>query len=299
MVAGEVAQDGATGRGKAERSDLVEPGHPSTLAQIESVRLAVEGGLDRYTLQGLLPAGCARNALDCALIDLEAKLSGRPAWELLGLAGPPASVVTVYTLSLDTPVAMANEARRQLHRPALKLKLGGCGDLERVAAVREVNPDAQILVDANTAWDVATLDRYMPELKRLGVALIEQPLPAKADASLAGLARTVPIAADESSRDRSSLVSLTGRFDIVNIKLDKAGGLTEAMELIRQATSLGMEIMVGCSFGTSLAIAPALIAAQFAKFVDLDAPLLLARDRELGLMYTNGRVGPAEPSLWG
>jgi L-alanine-DL-glutamate epimerase-like enolase superfamily enzyme len=295
VVVAEVSGGAHRGRGEcvpyARYGESVE----SVLAQIESVRGALT---DRETLQAQLPAGAARNAIDCALWDLEAKRAGRRAWELAGLP-EPAPQVTAYTLSLDEPAAMAEAARAAAGRPLLKLKLGGEGDVERVAAVRAVVPRARLIVDANEAWRPEQLEPFGRALADLGVELIEQPLPASDDGALAGASRPVPICADESCHDRAGLPALVGRYDCINLKLDKAGGLTEALALAREADRLGLRLMVGCMVGTSLAMAPATVAAGRAAFVDLDGPLLLARDREPALNYEGGLIHRPTAALWG
>jgi L-alanine-DL-glutamate epimerase-like enolase superfamily enzyme len=268
------------------------------IAAIEGLRTRIEDGLDRIGLQELLPPGAARNALDCACWDLEAKRAGQPVWELAGLP-PLAPVTTAYTLSLDTPEAMGRAAAANTARPLLKLKLAGPDDLARVEAVRANAPETRLIVDANEGW---TLDDYValaPKLAMLGVVLIEQPLPAGRDAALAGLPRPVPVCADESCHATDSLAELAGRYDAVNIKLDKTGGLTEALELKQAALAQGYQIMVGCMLATSLAMAPAILVAQGAAFVDLDGPLLLGRDRPEGLRYQGSSLYPPEPALWG
>ena len=266
---------------------------------IEGLRGEIERGLEREALCEALPPGAARNAVDCALWDLEAKTAGRRAWD--GRPGrAPGPVVTAYTLGIDEPAAMREAAVRHASRPLLKVKLDGDRVTERVAAVRAGAPEARIIVDANEAWTVETLVRSLPELARLGVDLVEQPLPAGADEALAEIERTVPVAADESCHTRDDLPDLAGRYDVVNIKLDKTGGLTEAFALRDAAVAAGLGVMVGCMLGTSLAMAPALLVAQGASFVDLDGPLLLARDRAPGLAYhPDGRVEPPPPELWG
>ncbi len=247
-----------------------------------------------------LPAGAARNAVDCALWDLEAKRSGTPAWRLAGLEVPPATVTTVFTLSVDSPEAMGEAAAANAERPLLKLKMTGDGlDLDRVARIHANAPRTRLVVDANEAWDVATYRDLAPKLAGLGVEMIEQPLPAKDDGGLLGLERPVPVCADESCHDTATLAALVGKYDTVNIKLDKTGGLTEALRLRAEAERLGFGIMVGCMIGTSLGMAPAMLVAQGVGLVDLDAPLLLAKDREAGMRYVGSVVHPAEPSLWG
>ncbi len=288
----------ATGRGEcvpyARYGETVD----GVIAAIEGLRARLEDGLDRRGLQALLPAGAARNALDCAYWDLEAKRAGHPVWRLCGLA-PLDAVTTAYTLSLDTPEAMGRAAAANAARPLLKLKLAGPDDLARVEAVRANAPETRLIVDANEGW---TLDDYVelaPKLARLGVVLIEQPLPAGQDAPLAGLPRPVPVCADESCHATESLAGIAGRYDAVNIKLDKTGGLTEALALKQAALAQGYQIMVGCMLATSLAMAPAVLIAQGAAFVDLDGPLLLKRDRPEGLRYQGSTLHPPEPALWG
>jgi L-alanine-DL-glutamate epimerase-like enolase superfamily enzyme len=260
---------------------------------------AVAGGLDRAALQTAMAPGAARNALDVALWDIEAKQTGTSVWALAGIVDEPKPVVTAYTLSVDTPERMAAAAQEEAHRPLLKLKLTGAGDLERVRAVRAGAPKAALIVDANEAWTLDHLRDYSPALAELGVALIEQPLPAGQDEALATLPHPVPLCADESCHTSADLPELVGRYDYVNIKLDKSGGLTEGLALLGAARAQGFKIMVGCMIGSSLAMAPALLLAQSAEFVDLDAPLLLARDRQPGLRYEGSLVYPPKPNLWG
>lgn len=267
-------------------------------ATIDGLAEAVAGGLERAALQELLPAGAARNAIDCALWDLEAKRSGRRVWEAAGLAAP-SPLITAYTLSLDAPAAMEAAARQAAQRPLLKVKLGGAGDVERIRAVRRGAPAATLIVDANEAWDEALFPEAMAACAEAGVRLVEQPLPAGRDEALAHLPRPIPVCADESLHTRADLDALSGRYDAVNIKLDKAGGLTEALALAGEARSRGLKVMVGCMVATSLAMAPAFLVAGGADFVDLDGPLLLARDREPGLAYEGSRVFPPAPALWG
>ncbi len=245
-----------------------------------------------------MAAGSARNAVDCALWDLEAKRQRRRAWKIARHA-PPAPVTTVYTISLGSPEQMAKDAAKAAGRPLLKLKLGGEGDLERVRAVRAAAPAARFTVDANEAWTPAMLRDYPGELATLGVELIEQPLPAGDDDALAGVERPIPIAADESCLDRASLAAVTGRYDVINIKLDKTGGLSEALVLAAAGREAGLGLMLGCNLGTSLAMAPAMLLAGGCRFVDLDGPLLLLRDREPGLRFEGSRIHPPTPALWG
>ncbi len=258
----------------------------------------VAAGLDRQTLRTLLPGGAARNALDCALIDLEAKIAGKPAHQLLGCS-PPGRHVTCYTLSLGTPESMEEAARAASHRALLKVKLGGDGDVERIAAVRRGAPNSRLVVDANEAWTAETLRPNLEACAAAGVELIEQPLPAGKDEALAGIVSPIPLCADESMHDSKSLAHLPPWYSAINIKLDKTGGLTDALELRAAALARGLKIMVGCMVGTSLAMAPALLVAEGASFVDLDGPLLLAKDREPALSYPESFVAPAPPGLWG
>jgi L-alanine-DL-glutamate epimerase-like enolase superfamily enzyme len=265
---------------------------------IEACGPVLAQGLDRAGLQAMLPPGAARNAVDCALWDLEAKMSGRSAAELAGLA-PLRAVETAFTNSLAAPEDMAARALAAAHYPLLKLKLGGDGDEERLAAVRQAVPNARLIADANEAWRASNLERLLAAAKAARVELIEQPLPAGDDAVLQHIARVVPVCADESVHDRASLATIAKRYDAVNIKLDKTGGLTEALATAAEARRLGLKIMVGCMVATSLAMAPALLLAQDADFVDLDGPLLLERDRVPGLTYTSGTVMPPPAALWG
>jgi L-alanine-DL-glutamate epimerase-like enolase superfamily enzyme len=265
------------------------------LAEIEATRLE---SADRHALRRTMKPGAARNAIDCALWDIEAKGLAKPAWRLAGLEAFTA-VTTAYTLSLGDPESMGQAARRAADKPLLKLKLGGAGDAERVRAVRAAAPRARLVVDANEAWREADFGENLRACAAAGVELVEQPLPAGADDLLATIRREVPICADESVHTAADLGRLRTKYDAVNIKLDKAGGLTEALELLAAARAGGFKIMVGCMVGTSLAMAPALILAQSADFVDLDGPLLLARDRAPGLRYRGATVEPPETELWG
>ena len=252
----------------------------------------------RFDLYVLLPAGAARNAVDCALWDLEAKRAGKPVWELAGLEAPGPEI-TAYTLSLDTPEAMKAQAALHAFRPLLKIKLGTPDDMPRLEAVRAGAPKSTIIVDANEGWSAEVYADLAPHLVRLGVELVEQPLPAGEDHALLGMQRPVPVCADESCHDRSSLADLKGKYDVVNIKLDKTGGLTEALALRDAAIAQGYEVMVGCMVGSSLAMAPATLVAQGASVVDLDGPLLLAEDRDEPLIFDNAGVHPPSATLWG
>jgi len=265
---------------------------------IRSLEADLRRGLDRAALQSRLPAGAARNGLDCAFWDLEAKRAGRPVWQCAELAAPE-PVETAFTLSLDTPEKMADAAARNAGRPLLKVKLGGEGDLERIEAVRAGAPRSKIIVDANEGWTVEQYLALAPTLVRLGVALVEQPLAAGNDGALAEIERVLPVCADESCHDRTSLAHLAGKYDAVNIKLDKTGGLTEALALRDEAIRQGFDIMVGCMLGTSLAMAPAFLVAQGAPYVDLDGPLLLASDREDPIRYEGSLMQAPDPALWG
>ncbi|MGB5862915.1 MAG: N-acetyl-D-Glu racemase DgcA [Sulfitobacter sp.] len=268
---------------------------------LESVTAQIEGlpdDITRAKLYDLLPAGAARNAVDCALWDLEAKRSGTPVWQLAGLA-PLKPIITAYTLSLDIPEKMRAQAAEHSFRPLLKIKLGTPDDMPRLEAVRAGAPDSTIIVDANEGWSAAVYADLAPHLLRLGVALVEQPLPAGEDDALIGLDRPVPVCADESCHDRASLAGLAGRYDMVNIKLDKTGGLTEALALRDAARDAGFDVMVGCMVGSSLAMAPAVLVAQGAAIVDLDGPLLLAEDREAALTFDSAGVHPPTRALWG
>jgi L-alanine-DL-glutamate epimerase-like enolase superfamily enzyme len=258
----------------------------------------VADGLTREELQHALPAGAARNALDCAFWDLAAKRAGTPVHALAGLP-PPRPLTTAFTISLGTPEAMAQAARTAAARPLLKIKLGAEGDRERIATIRAAVPAAELIVDANEGWTPDNLAANLAACAAAGVTLIEQPLPADADEALRTIARPVPVCADESAHDRASLVALLGKYDAVNIKLDKTGGLTEALAMDVEARRLGLLTMAGCMVATSLAMAPAMLIAQTARFVDLDGPLLLARDRVDGLTYDGSVVHPPLTALWG
>ena len=268
---------------------------------LDSVTAQIEGlpeGIDRHRLQEAMEPGAARNAVDCALWDMEAKRGGKRAWHLAGLPAP-GPMITAYTLSLDTPEAMRAQAAKHAHRPLLKIKLGTPDDMARLEAVRAGAPRSRIIVDANEGWTAEIYEDLAPHLVRLGVALVEQPLPAGADEMLAEIERPLPVCADESCHDRASLTDLAGKYDVINIKLDKTGGLTEALALRDLAQSKGYGIMVGCMVGSSLAMAPAVLVAQGAMVVDLDGPLLLAEDRDHPLHYDEAGVHPPEAALWG
>jgi L-alanine-DL-glutamate epimerase-like enolase superfamily enzyme len=292
-------EDG-THRGRGECVPYARYGESveDVVGAIEALETDTAAGLDRNRLADVLPSGAARNALDCALWDLEAKSKGVSAATLAGVR-PLKPVETAFTISLASPGEMARKAKEAHGHPLLKLKLGGDGDEERLAAVRAAVLDARLIVDANEAWSETNLERMLEAAAGARVELIEQPLPAGADQMLEYYERRVPICADESVHDRESLTKIAKRYDAVNIKLDKTGGLTEALATMAEARALGLKIMVGCMVATSLAMAPALILAQDAEWVDLDGPLLLARDRVPGLTYAAGEVFPPAPALWG
>ncbi|TNF18500.1 MAG: dipeptide epimerase [Rhodobacteraceae bacterium] len=268
---------------------------------LDTVAAQIEGlapGITREALQTALPAGAARNAVDCALWDLEAKQAGRRVWDLAGLA-VPGPEITAYTLSLDTPERMRAQAAKHAQRPLLKIKLGTPDDMARLEAVRAGAPAARIIVDANEGWSAEIYAELAPHLLRLGVEMVEQPLPAGEDEALREIARPLPVCADESCHDRGSLSGLKGKYDMVNIKLDKTGGLTEALALRDAARAEGHAVMVGCMVGSSLAMAPAVLVAQGVAVTDLDGPLLLAEDRKSPLRFDARGVHPPDPALWG
>jgi L-Ala-D/L-Glu epimerase len=298
-VVAEVSHGGRIGRGECVPYPRYGETPEATLAALQAMQGPLSRGLDRQALQAAMPAGAARNALDCALLDLEAKTCGQRVWDLLGRPAP-AACITAYTISLGTPEAMTAATAKASHRPLLKIKLGGDGDGLRIAAVRKAAPESELIVDANEAWTAHNLEQNLAECAEVGVTLVEQPLPAGQDAALARIGRRpVAVCADESVHDRKSLDGLRDRYDAVNIKLDKTGGLTEALVMADAAQALGFEIMIGSMVATSLAMAPAMLLAQQARFVDLDGPLLLARDRDGGLRYDGSLVYPPEAALWG
>ena len=298
VIVAEITDGAHAGRGEAVPYPRYDETPEGTRDEIESVRTAIEDGLTREGLLSALPPGAARNALDCALWDLEAKQADRPAWALAGLEAPE-PCITAFTLSLDTPQNMGEAAARHAHLPLLKLKVTGAGDLERIRAVRANAPDTRLVVDANEGWSPPMLDELLPALAALGVEMVEQPLPAADDEALEGRRLALPLCADESCHTRADLPRLKGRYPMVNIKLDKTGGLTEALALAAEAEAMGFRIMVGSMVGTSLAMAPAALLAGYADYVDLDGPLLLARDRTPGLSYDGAVMAPPEPALWG
>lgn len=287
-----------TGRGECVPYGRYGESMASVRAQINSVRIALEDGMGRHELLSALPAGAARNAVDCALWDLRAKQSGMSVAELAGLTeiGP---LVTAYTLSLNDPASMADAAAQHADRPLIKLKLGGAEDVERVEAVRMAAPKARLIVDANEAWTPDMLIEFGPHMARLGVELIEQPLPADQDGALENIRCPVPLCADESCHDSATLDEVAPLYDFINIKLDKTGGLTEALHMEELARHLGLGVMVGCMLGTSLAMAPATLVAARARYVDLDGPLLLEQDRENGILFDGSILHPPKAQLWG
>jgi len=298
VVVAEVSDGKVRGRGECVPYARYGESIESVTKAIEEMRPELQRGIGRDGLQKAMPPGAARNALDCALWDLEAKRSGRRAHELAGLPAPR-PLTTAFTISLAPPAEMARAAERAADRTLLKIKLGADGDPNRIRAVRDAVPQVTLIVDANEGWTESNLGANLDACAQAGVALVEQPLPQGRDAALARMNRPLLVCADESVHDRASLPALAGKYDAVNVKLDKAGGLTEAMATIADAERMNFTIMVGCMVATSLAMAPAMLAAQKARFVDLDGPLLLSRDRAEGLRYADSLVYPPSPSLWG
>lgn len=294
VLTASVTRGGVTGRGEC----VPYARYGETLDTVQAQIEGLPANITRAELQHALPAGAARNAVDCALWDLEAKTAGKRIWDLIGLPIPRPEI-TAYTLSLDTPEAMQAQAAKNAHRPILKIKLGTPDDMPRLEAVRAGAPKSTIIIDANEGWSADVYRDLAPHLVRLGVALVEQPLPSADDDALIGMDRPVPVCADESCHDRASLSHLGGKYDVVNIKLDKTGGLTEALELRAAALAQGYKVMVGCMVGSSLAMAPATLVAQGAMVTDLDGPLLLAEDRAEPLFYDAAGVHPPAATLWG
>lgn len=287
-----------TGRGECVPYARYDETVDGVIETILSCAADLKKGMTREALQSRLPAGAARNGLDCAFWDLEAKRGGRPAWQMAGIPAPK-PVETAFTLSLGTPESMREAAAKNAARPLLKVKLGGEGNVERIEAVRAGAPASKIIVDANEGWSVEQYQALAPVLVKLGVALVEQPLPAGEDDALLDIKRVLPVCADESCHDRASLAKLVGKYDAVNIKLDKTGGLTEALAMREVALVAGFDIMVGCMLGTSLAMAPAFLVAQGAPYVDLDGPLLLAADRDDPIRYDGSMMQAPAARLWG
>ena len=298
VVVAELSDGNVRGRGEcvpyARYGETIE----GVTAALETMRPQIQQGLDRASLQSAMPAGAARNALDCAFWDLAAKRAGQPAYALAGLPAP-GPVTTAYTISLAEPAVMAQAAERAAHRALLKIKLGADGDPARIRAVRAAAPKATLIVDANEGWNDGNLTANLDACAQAGVALVEQPLPDGRDDILGRMKRPLPVCADESVHDRASLPALAGKYDAINIKLDKTGGLTEALAMLVDAERQNFTIMIGCMVATSLAMAPAMLLAQRARFVDLDGPLLLGTDRPDGLRYVDSLVYPPSPALWG
>ncbi|MGJ4994802.1 N-acetyl-D-Glu racemase DgcA [Bradyrhizobium sp. HKCCYLS3077] len=297
-VIAELRLGAIVGRGECVPYPRYDETPEATLSALLAMQGAIASGLDRDGLQTAMPPGAARNALDCALLDLEAKRSGRRIWDLLGRRAPE-PCVTAYTISLGAPEVMAKAAAKAAHRPLLKIKLGGDGDPARIAAVRAAAPQSQLIIDANESWTESNLETNLAACAEAGVTLVEQPLPAGQDDALARISRPLAVCADESVHDRNSLDALRGRYDAVNIKLDKTGGLTEGLAMADAARTLGFEIMVGCMVATSLSMAPAMLLTPLARFVDLDGPLLLAEDCAHGLHYDGSLIYPPDQALWG
>jgi L-alanine-DL-glutamate epimerase-like enolase superfamily enzyme len=307
VVVVQLEQNGFKAWGEATPTEHYNESISQTESLIEDFRSQLENGMTRTELQQEMPIGAARNAVDCALWDLEAKLAGKRVWELpeisqhLGAAtnSAPGNVTTVYSLGVDTPEIMGEIALKNANRPILKIKLTGDGDLERLKAIRKNAPNSRLVIDANEAWTPEHYQRYVPEFKLLGVEMIEQPFPADNDSILKSLDHPIPVCADESCHDTADLERLVGLYEFVNIKLDKTGGLTEALRLQATAEDKGFRTMIGCMSATSLGIAPAFLIAQRAKIVDLDAPLYLYDDRPFPLKYDGSIVFPPSAELWG
>ncbi|MGB5213969.1 MAG: N-acetyl-D-Glu racemase DgcA [Anderseniella sp.] len=293
-------QDGAIGVGECVPYARYDETIDATLDAMQAARSEIEAGCTRAEVPKILSLHAAQNAMDCALWDLEAKLTGIPVWQLAGLDKEPQAIITAYTLSLETPEKMAKAAAKASGRPLLKIKLGGDGDHERLRAIRAAAPDTRLIIDANEAWRPADLDNHLAVCAETAVELVEQPLAAGDDDALTGLGKTdVLICADESAHGKEDLHKLAGKYSAINIKLDKTGGLTEALALAQAAREQGFEIMIGCMLATSLAMAPGHIVGQGARVVDLDGPLLLAKDRDPGIRFEGSLMYPPPPALWG
>jgi L-Ala-D/L-Glu epimerase len=291
-----ISEKGSTGRGEAAGAYFMGETGPGMMADIAAVQDSIEAGGNRQQLRELLPPGGARNAIDCALWDLEAKQKNSSIWELTKIK--PAPTRTVLTIGIGTPEEMA-ETARTLDSPLIKVKLDAEMPLERVSAVRAARPDSEIIVDVNQGWTFEQLVDLAPRLKKLEVAMIEQPLPRGGDEALEGYISPVPICADESCRCISEFETAVRRYQMINIKLDKSGGLTEALQLAALARARGMNLMVGNMTGTSLAMAPGYVVAQLCRFVDLDGAMFLKKDRDHPMSYKHGVVSPPSPALWG
>ena len=294
VVTATVARGGQVGRGEG----VPYPRYGETVEAALAAIRALPDGITRAALQDRMTPGAARNAVDCALWDLEAKASGKPVWRLAGLAEPQ-PVQIAFTVSLDTPDRMRAAAAAQAHRAVLKVKLGTADDMPRIEAVRAGAPKVRLIVDANEGWTPEVYTDLAPHLVRLGVEMVEQPLPQGADDMLAEIARPLPVCADESAHDAASLPGLLGKYDVVNLKLDKTGGLTEALRAREEARRLGLKVMVGCMISTSLSMAPAILVAQGADWSDLDGPADMAQDRAHPVVYDDRHIHPALPQLWG
>jgi L-alanine-DL-glutamate epimerase-like enolase superfamily enzyme len=298
VVVVELEENGVTGRGECVPYARYGESVASVLSELEAIIPKLKQGIPaRAELQNWLPAGAARNALDCAFWDWECKASQMSVWDKTGIRPQP--LETAYTLSLDTPENMEQSAKENAHRPLLKLKLGGAKDLARVQAVRKGAPASKIILDANEAWTPELYQQLIPELVKLDVAMIEQPFPADIDGVLAELDHPIPICADESCHDRNNLAELAERYEMINIKIDKTGGLTEALAVRQEAEKLGLKVMVGCMLASSLSMAPAFVVAQGAEIVDLDGPLLLQTDIDNGFEFIANKMQPFSARLWG
>ena len=307
VVLVELEQNGFRGWGESSPTERYNESVDQTISLIENYRKNIEEGISRTEIQLLMSKGAARNAVDCALWDLESKIAGKRIWNLKemskhldkGLLFKPEIVTTVYSLGLDSPKNMGELAKKNSKRPILKIKLTGDGDLDRINLIKENAPDSRLVVDANEGWDIGHYNHFVPEFFKLGVEMIEQPFPVNNDNILKELNHPIPICADESCHDREDLSDLIGLYEYINIKLDKTGGLTEAINLQHEAESKGFKTMVGCMSCTSLGIAPAFFIAQRATFVDLDAPLYLYNDRKYPIKYDLSYVYPPSRKLWG
>ncbi|MDP7047453.1 MAG: dipeptide epimerase [SAR324 cluster bacterium] len=307
VVVVELEQNGFKAWGEATPTEHYNESISQTESLIEDFRNRIENGISRTELQQEMPKGAARNAVDCALWDLEAKHAGKRVWELPEISqhlgaetgSVPGNVTTVYSLGVDTPEIMGDIALKNANRPILKIKLTGDGDLERLIEIRKNAPESRLVIDANEAWTPEHYQRYVPEFKKIGVEMIEQPFPADNDSVLKTLDHPIPVCADESCHDTADLEHLVGLYEFVNIKLDKTGGLTEALRLQAEAEDKGFRTMIGCMSATSLGIAPAFLIAQRAKIIDLDAPLYLYDDRPFPLKYDGSIVFPPSAELWG
>lgn len=307
VVVVELEQNGFKAWGEATPTEHYNESISQTESLIEDFRNRIENGISRTELQQEMPKGAARNAVDCALWDLEAKHAGKRVWQLPDISqhlgaetgSVPGNVTTVYSLGVDTPEIMGDIALKNANRPILKIKLTGDGDLERLIEIRKNAPESRLVIDANEAWTPEHFQRYVPEFKQLGVEMIEQPFPADNDSVLKTLDHPIPVCADESCHDTADLDRLVGLYEFVNIKLDKTGGLTEALRLQAEAEDKGFRTMIGCMSATSLGIAPAFLIAQRAKIIDLDAPLYLYDDRPFPLKYDGSIVFPPSAELWG